>query len=141
MLASSHRTPVAALLMVSEVAGTYLLLLPAMWVCGLAFLLTGKRSLIAGQVDAIYDSPAHRSHLFADVLATATVADLLTIPRTWITIPAGADLDTCRKLISASTQDQFPVVDGEGRLVGVIDRVEVVQSAPDTTSPAAPERH
>jgi CIC family chloride channel protein len=131
MLAASHRRAVAALLMVSEVAGTYLLLLPAMWVCGLAFLLTGRRSLIAGQVDAIQDSPAHRSHLFADVLASATVAELLETPRTWTTIPAGADLETCRRLITASTQDQFPVVDGDGCLLGVIDRLEVIQSAPD----------
>lgn len=132
MLAASHRTPVAALLMVSEVAGTYLLLVPTMWVVGLAFLVTGRRSLIPGQVDSIQDSPAHRSHLFADVLANAKVADLLTTPRTWTTIPAGADLDTCRKLIAESTQDQFPVIGPDQRLLGVIDRLEITRLAPET---------
>lgn len=131
MLAASHRTPVAALLMVSEVAGTYLLLVPTMWVVGLAFLATGRRSLIAGQVDAIQDSPAHRGHLFADVLATATVADLLATPRTWTTIPTAADLETCRRLIAESTQDQFPVVRADGRLVGVIDRLDITKLGTD----------
>jgi len=131
MLAASHRTPVAALLMVSEVAGTYLLLVPTMWVVGLAFLVTGRRSLIPGQVDGIQDSPAHRSHLFADVLANAKVADLLTAPLTWTTIPAGADLNTCRRLIAESTQDQFPVLGHDHRLIGVLDRLEITKAAPD----------
>jgi chloride channel protein, CIC family len=131
MLAASHRTPVAALLMVSEVAGTYLLLVPTMWVVGLAFLFTGRRSLVAGQVDSIQDSPAHRSHLFADVLATARVAEVIAAPRAWVTIPTGADLETCRKLTAETNQDQFPVVRPDGHLVGMIDRPEITRMAPD----------
>jgi chloride channel protein, CIC family len=133
MLAASHRTPVAAILMVSEVAGTYLLLVPTMWVVGLAFLATGRRSLIAGQVDAIQDSPAHSGHLFADVLATATIAHVLANQRTWTTIPVGADLETCRQLISQSTQDQFPVLRADGKLIGVINRLDVINLKTDAT--------
>ena len=125
LLAASHRTPIAALLMVSEVAGTYLLLVPTMWVAGLAFLATGRRSLIAGQVDAIQDSPAHRGHLFSDILATATVGDLLPSARPWITIPAATDLDGCRRLVAGSLQDQFPVLHADGRLLGLIDPRDV----------------
>jgi CIC family chloride channel protein len=127
MLAATHRTPVAALLMVSEVAGTYLLLVPTMWVVGLAFLATGRRSLISGQVYAIQDSPAHRGQLFSDVLATSCVADLLIPPRAWTTIPASADLPTCRRLVADSVQDQFPVVQADGTLSGVIERMSLIK--------------
>jgi CIC family chloride channel protein len=131
LLAASHRTPIAALLMVSEVAGSYLLLVPTMWVVGLAFLATGRRSLIAGQVDAIQDSPAHRGHLFSDMLATASVNDLLTITRPWVTIPAATDLMGCRRFAVSSLQDQFPVLHADGRLLGVIDRRDLTTADGD----------
>jgi CIC family chloride channel protein len=136
MLAASHRTPVAALLMVSEIAGTYLLLVPTMWVVGIAFLATGRRSLIAGQVDAMQDSPAHRDRLFADVLATATIAELLTVPRAWTSIPASAPVDACHRLIGDSVQEQFPVVHEDGRLIGVIDRQELAHWVAEATKQA-----
>ncbi len=131
MLAASHRTPVAALLMVSEIAGTYLLLLPAMWVTGVAFLFTGRRSLIPGQVDTSHDSPAHRNHLFADVLANAKVADLLITPRDWTVIPPSADIERCRTLMAPSSLDQFPVVNDDGKLIGIIERSEVAKLGND----------
>lgn len=133
MLAATHRTPVAALLMVAEIAGTWLLLLPAMWVCGIAFLLVGRRSLIGGQVDGIEDSPAHRSHLFNDLLAQASVHTLLDHPAAWTVIPAGASIDACRSLIQDTHQDHFPVVRPDGRLIGMIDRLEIVRLTPDAT--------
>lgn len=129
LLAATHRTPVAALLMVSEIAGSWLLLMPAMWVCGLAFLLVGRRSLIGGQVDALHDSPAHRSHRLADPLAQTTVADLLAAnPRNWVEIPAGAELTTCRELMRTAAQDQFPVLRPGRMLAGMIDRADVAQA-------------
>jgi chloride channel protein, CIC family len=131
VLAATHRTPVAALLMVSEIAGTWLLLMPAMWVCGLAFLLTGRRSLISGQVDGISDSPAHRSHLFKDVLANAFVRDLLLDGRNWQTIAAKSSISECRNIIQETYQDHFPVVRQDGRLVGMLDRLEIVRLQPD----------
>ncbi len=131
VLAATHRTPVAALLMVSEIAGTWLLLLPAMWVSGLAFLLTGQRSLIGGQVIGIQDSPAHRSHLLRDILAHTTVRELLGTGRVWVAIPAGAGIEECRTLVLGAHQEHFPVIRDDGRLVGMIDRLEIVRLAPE----------
>ncbi len=131
LLAATHRTPVAALLMVSEIAGTWLLLMPAMWVTGLSFLLTGRQSLISGQVDGIEDSPAHRSHLFNDVLAHASVRELLASGPTWLVIPAKSSIADCRRLIQETHQDHFPVVRTDGRLVGMLDRLEIVRLQPD----------
>ncbi len=62
-LTAAVRTPLAAILMVSEFTGNHTLLLPSMWVCGLAFLLTPGWTLYKGQVRDRDSSPAHiRKH-------------------------------------------------------------------------------
>lgn len=129
MLAATHRTPVAALVMVSEVAGTWLLLMPAMWVCGLAFLLTGRRSLIPAQVDGLADSPAHRSHFFADALAGVRVADLLAGAPPDLAVPAGASPAEARRLCAEAVHEQVPVVRPDGTLAGMLDRHELARLA------------
>ena len=44
--AAAYHTPLAAMLMVSELTGTYSLLLPTMWVVALAFFLVGEEKSI-----------------------------------------------------------------------------------------------
>lgn len=58
-LTAAVRTPLAAILMVSEITGNHYLLLPAMWVCGLSFLLTPGWTLYRSQVRDRDSSPAH----------------------------------------------------------------------------------
>ncbi len=59
-LTAAVRTPLAAILMVSEFTGNHNLLLPAMWVCGLSFLLTPGWTLYKSQVRDRDSSPTHR---------------------------------------------------------------------------------
>lgn len=59
-LTAAVRTPLAAILMVSEFTGNHNLLLPAMWVCGLSFLLTPGWTLYKSQVRDRDSSPIHR---------------------------------------------------------------------------------
>ena len=59
-LTAAVRTPLAAMIMVSEFTGNHNLLLPAMWVCGLSFLLTPGWTLYRSQVRDRDSSPVHR---------------------------------------------------------------------------------
>lgn len=59
-LTAAVRTPLAAILMVSEFTGNHNLLIPAMWVCGLSFLLTPGWTLYKSQVRDRDSSPTHR---------------------------------------------------------------------------------
>lgn len=59
-LTAAVRTPLAAILMVSEFTGNHNLLIPAMWVCGLSFLLTPGWTLYKSQVRDRDSSPAHQ---------------------------------------------------------------------------------
>lgn len=59
-LTAAVRTPLAAILMVSEFTGNHNLLLPAMWVCGFSFLMTPGWTLYKSQVRDRDSSPVHR---------------------------------------------------------------------------------
>jgi len=58
-LAATIRTPLTAVIMVAELSGNHALLLPTMWVCGLAFALNSGWSLYRSQVHARESSPLH----------------------------------------------------------------------------------
>ena len=57
-LASSIRTPMAAIVMVAEISGNHGLLVPAMWVCGISFWLNNGWSLYRSQPHSRESSPA-----------------------------------------------------------------------------------
>ena len=58
-LASSIRTPMAAIVMVAEISGNHGLLVPAMWVCGITFWLNSGWSLYRSQPHSRETSPVH----------------------------------------------------------------------------------
>ena len=58
-LAASVRVPIAAIIMVSEITGNHTLLLPSMWVCGIAYWLGHGWTLYRSQVRTRDSSPAH----------------------------------------------------------------------------------
>ena len=58
-LASSIRVPLTAILMVAEISGNHQLLLPTMWVCGIAFWFNNGWSLYRSQVHSRESSPLH----------------------------------------------------------------------------------
>ena len=58
-LASSIRTPMAAIVMVAEISGNHGLLVPAMWVCGISFWLNSGWSLNRSQPHSRESSPVH----------------------------------------------------------------------------------
>jgi len=59
-LASAVRIPMTAIVIVAEISGNHALLLPAMWVCGLAFWLNNGWSLYRSQPHSRETSPVHR---------------------------------------------------------------------------------
>ena len=58
-LAATIRTPITAVIMVAELSGNHALLLPTMWVCGLAFAFNNGWSLYRSQVHGRESSPVH----------------------------------------------------------------------------------
>jgi CIC family chloride channel protein len=50
--AAAAKTPLSTLVMVSELTGNYNLLLPTLWVCTIAFLLSDEQSIYSAQVQS-----------------------------------------------------------------------------------------
>ncbi len=61
--AAAAKTPFSTLVIVSEMTGNYNLLLPTLWVCALAFLLSDEQSIYSSQVESRSRSPAHQGEL------------------------------------------------------------------------------
>lgn len=118
-LAASHRTPMAGIFMACEVGGSYALLIPSLWTCGLAFLLLGRRSLVGGQPWSQAQSDAHGENRAHDPFAEATVADLLKDEPPARTLVSASTLEDCREALASTGQTVFPVVE-DGRLLGVV---------------------
>lgn len=119
--ASAYRTPIAGLLMVSELTGTYQLLLPAMWVCSLCFLASGKKSVVATQVPSPLHSPAHSGHFFNDLLSGIRVKAVFDPDREIGILNPNSSLDDCKQLVTISHQTVYPVVDNMGNLCGIFN--------------------
>ena len=58
-LASAVRIPMTAIVIVAEISGNHSLLLPAMWVCGIAFWLNNGWTLYRSQPHSRETSPVH----------------------------------------------------------------------------------
>ena len=114
-LAATYKVPIAGLLMVTEMTGSYQLLLPAMWVCALCYLFSGKRSVVPSQVPGPVDSPAHRGHFFNDILAGIRVESVFDRQRDVRTLEPHSSIDEAKALVTETNQNVYPVVDGETR--------------------------
>lgn len=121
--AGAANTPLASIIMVSEMTGNYRLLVPSMWVCMIAFLLVRRTTLYAGQLARRSESPVHLGEMMQEVLDRLTVRDALerAVKEPMVSVHAGATLSELCELFATSHHSSFPVVDDHNRLVGVID--------------------
>lgn len=116
--AAASKTPISTILMVSEMTGSYHLLLPALLVCSLCFIASRGFSIYERQVPTRLESPAHAGDFFFDVLGRLTVADVGEV-RPAQALPEAMSLAEFRSFFARSEQRYFPVVDGAQRLTGI----------------------
>lgn len=114
--------PLASLVLVCELAGSYDLLVPLMLAEAVAFVVLRKRTLYPAQLPTPRDSPAHRRDVLADVLAAIHVRNIMTNTRSFVRFdPATKAQEMLRLSRDADPrQDVFPVIDRDGKLVGLV---------------------
>ncbi len=112
------KVPIASLLMVTEMSGSYDLLVPMMLVSSLTYILTDKWTLYEEQVRIKSDSPAHFGEYRTDVLAGLHVREI-NIQDASMTVPYNMTLGDMLPLILDSSQYVFPVTGAEGQIIGV----------------------
>ena len=118
--AGVSNTPIATLIMVSELTGNYGLLAPLMLVCVVAMITARRTSIYEKQVSRRIDSPAHLGDLVIDVLQGIQVGDLAEMGHRPQVIPEDMPLSEIVRRIAVTEGAYFPVVDAEGRMQGIL---------------------
>jgi CIC family chloride channel protein len=123
--AAAAKTPFSTLVIVSEMTGGYGLLLPTLWVCTLAFLLSDEQSIYTSQVASPAMSPAHKGDYVRAVLAGLDVRQFMIPVESVPTLAPNDLLSTVLTRLADSDYQALPVANGKGRLLGVVSLEEV----------------
>ena len=154
LFAGVANTPIASVLMVSEITGSYELLAPAMLVTGVSMLVTRRFSLYEDQVRDRFHSPAHRAELTVNVLENLSVRRVFDRfdPRSGAPIDVTTPMSAVRARLSEAPLPILPVCDAAGALVGqltlddvregifVTEEMDDIVMAADMMSPLATAR-
>ncbi len=119
VFAACTKTPIASLVMVSEITGSYGLVVPLMMTCASAYLLSRSFTMNEAQVPGISDSPAHRGEFLVNVLAEIKVSDALPDLREPEVFTADTPFAKVLERIKSSSATVFPIVDESHCLVGI----------------------
>lgn len=118
--AAAAKTPFSTLVIVSEMTGSYSLLLPTLWVCTLSFLLSDEQSIYSSQVDGRARSPAHRAEFVQGMLLGLSVGQFIKHDEKPMTLRPEDRLDRILDQLAEDPHLVLPVTDADGFLLGVV---------------------
>jgi CIC family chloride channel protein len=122
------KAPLAVMIMVSEMSGSYALLAPCMVAVVIAYFLTGSAHIYEKQVETRADSPAHRAELSTPLLKRFKVIERMKT-RIISTSP-DSSLAEAVNLMRAKKVDAVPVLD-RNKLVGIVATLDLAQIPED----------
>jgi CIC family chloride channel protein len=132
--AAAAKTPFSTLVMVGELTGNYGLLLPTLWVCTIAFLLSDKQSIYSSQVEGRAQSPAHQGTYLRQIVGDMPVSRLLTLGKEVPVLHPGDTVATVFDRFTDTPSLALPVVDPEHHLLGMVNLDEVHVALAGTAS-------
>ncbi|RLE77195.1 MAG: chloride channel protein, partial [Thermoprotei archaeon] len=124
---AAGKVPLAAMIMVAEMTGSYELLIPAMLACATSYLVSGEYTLYISQVHSRVESPAHLSELSIYILRLIKVKDIMT--KDVVTVSPDMKISELSELVKKTGHSGFPVV-LNGSLVGMITYTDVARLPP-----------
>jgi CIC family chloride channel protein len=126
-------TPISTIIIVSEMTGSYHLLLPSLLVCSVTYAASRPWTIFHNQVKSRFVSPAHTGEFFVDILQAIKVENLLDRVRKVTAIPQEMTFLQFKKYFSETEQHYFPVVDPHGKLCSIfsINDVRAVLFSPE----------
>jgi CIC family chloride channel protein len=119
------KTPIASLIMVCEMTGSYELLAPLMLVSVVHVMLARRWTIYETQVESQVDSPAHAGDFVVDVLERMRVEEVIDPERKPILVSANTTLRKALDIVSTSPGTYYPVVDDNGSLVGIFSLSDI----------------
>ncbi len=125
--------PVSSLILVSELAGSYDLLVPLMLSVGVAFIALRRRSLYEAQVPGHAESPVHRPGTSLESLTSVLVGTVMHPADGHAVLRPDATIVEMGAVLSDATwQLTFPVVSPDGKLLGMIDASSITSVLSDS---------
>ncbi len=127
------KVPIASLIMVAEMSGSYGLLVPMMLVSSVAYLLMRGVSIYEAQVPGRIDSPAHIGEFQIDILERLTVREVMEPDQQVVSVLPGASFDSVLEIVADADQEAYPVIDTDGMIEGMfsINDVRRVMATPE----------
>lgn len=114
--------PLSTVIMVSELVGSYELVVPTLWVCTLAWLLSRRVVVFSEQVPTRFDAPSGLADMMGGVLERLTVRDAMRVNAPApATVRPGTPLRELVEIFAHTNQSVFPILDEEQHLLGVVD--------------------
>jgi len=123
--AAASNAPISTIIMVSELTGNYQLLVPAMWVCAIAFIIGRHWSIFENQVPTRADSPAHYGDFAKDLLEEIFVRDVFQADLHYESVPESMTLREFIPIMTGTDQQVFPVLNSQGELTGMFSISDV----------------
>ena len=114
------RSPIAAVLIVIELTRDYELVVPLMLAVSLGVAVSRRISRFSIVEQQMIDEGYVEGHEAADPLAHVRAADAMTPAP--LTIPAGCRIGEAVAIAGPTHFRMYPVVDGEGKLTGIVSR-------------------
>jgi CIC family chloride channel protein len=131
---SISRAPLAVMLMVAEMTGTLSLIVPAMLAVGLATLIVRRNddTIYRSQLRSRSESPAHRILTGLPLLALATASQAMAPARCVLVEPG--ERSTFLTQMEEGEVSAAPLVDAQGRYVGVVTLEALQKGTGDTNT-------
>lgn len=120
------KVPLAAVVLVAELAGGYDLLVPMMLAVGIALVVLRRARLYRAQPASRRESPLHRREAGElGALEAVRVSEVL-VPAEVPPLPADAPFaEVARAAATAERQEVIPVRDAHGAVIGLVDLARV----------------
>jgi len=118
LFAGVGRTPIAVILMVSEMTGTLALMIPSMVAVVISYFIVGPNySIYKNQVKSRADSPAHRGEYNIPVLAQVSADQVMT--KDPVSINPSISVADAERIMSDKHLKRLPVC-VDGKVVGMV---------------------
>jgi CIC family chloride channel protein len=118
--AGISKTPLATIILVSELFGSYDLLVPIMFTEMISVVLLRNVGMYPAQVSGLRESPAHLADFTVDILKDLKVRDHYTEGRASETLPATMNLQEFLEHVSSTADSFFVVHNPDGELTGIV---------------------
>ncbi len=114
------KVPIATIILVSELFGSYDLLVPLMFTEMITLVLLRKYTLYPTQVENHLESPAHMAEFTVDVLEKLYVSDHYSKGRATQPIASSMNLRDFLEHVSQTADNFYVVADADGKLEGIV---------------------